>query len=58
MCICWANSGVDANTNTWHCGSFKSKRCNAAIENVAVLTVPDCAWAIVSRSVLFFIYIF
>ena len=49
--ICCANSRVGASTKTWHCGSLASNRCREAMENVAVLPVPDCAWAIVSRSV-------
>jgi hypothetical protein len=29
--------------------TLKSNCCKIAIENVAVLPVPDCAWAITSR---------
>ena len=46
---CWANSLVGAKIKAWHSLIFKSNCCKIAIENVAVLPVPDCAWAITSR---------
>ena len=32
----------------WHSGFLGSMRCRSPIEKVAVLPVPDCAWAMVS----------
>ena len=55
FCICNANSRVGANTNTWQSDFFGSNISNAAIKNVPVLPVPDCAWAIVSCSILYII---
>ena len=41
--ICTASSLVGDNTKTWVSRSWVSISCNMAIENVAVLPVPDCA---------------
>jgi hypothetical protein len=43
-CICTANSLVGDNTKTWVSRSCVSINCRIAIENVAVLPVPD--WAL------------
>ena len=45
---CWANSLVGARIKAWQSLMFKSNCCRIAIENVAVLPVPDWAWAITS----------
>ena len=45
---CWANSLVGAKIKAWQSFTVKSSCCKIAIENVAVLPVPDCAWAITS----------
>ena len=46
--ICWASSLVGAKTNAWQLGDLLSMTCKSPIENVAVLPVPDWAWATVS----------
>ena len=46
--ICWASYRVGARTSAWHCGDLGSISCSKPIEKVAVLPVPDCAWATVS----------
>jgi hypothetical protein len=48
LLICWANSLVGARMTAWHWGDLGSISCKTPIENVAVLPVPDWAWAIVS----------
>lgn len=47
--ICVANSLVGESINTWVSRSVVSSDCRIDIEKVAVLPVPDCAWAITSR---------
>jgi len=48
LLICWASSRVGAMIMAWHSGDLGSSSWRTPIEKVAVLPVPDCAWAIVS----------
>lgn len=45
---CWASSLVGANTSAWVSLNSISNCCRMEIANVAVLPVPDWAWAITS----------
>lgn len=45
---CWANSRVGAKISAWQSLNSGSSCCNIEMANVAVLPVPDCAWAITS----------
>lgn len=45
---CWASSLVGANTSAWVSLRSISNCCRMEIANVAVLPVPDWAWAITS----------
>lgn len=47
--ICWASSRVGARTRAWHSRSEVSMRWRIEMAKVAVLPVPDWAWAITSR---------
>ena len=46
--ICVASSLVGDNVSTCVSRTLMSNVCKIAIEKVAVLPVPDCAWAITS----------
>lgn len=46
---CWASSLVGASTRAWQSFSSMLSCCKIAMEKVAVLPVPDWAWAITSR---------
>lgn len=50
--ICKANSLVGDKHSTWVSLSWVSTDCNIAIENVAVLPVPDWACAMTSRPLI------
>lgn len=51
FCICCASSLVGASTSAWQF-SFEISICSKiAMAKVAVLPVPDCAWAITSYPV-------
>ena len=50
--ICCANSRVGAKTSAWHSLASMSICCNNEMAKVAVLPVPDWAWAITSWPII------
>jgi hypothetical protein len=49
LLICWASYRVGARMMPWHSGFLLSISWRSPMAKVAVLPVPDWAWAMVSR---------